>query len=606
MSGIVTPFQNEVALEQYFPGKEFERILSRIEQIFHQKSTLMVLTGEEGTGKTMLCMRLADVKDGCKPVFFPDTVESFRDVVCRIAGVLGLVWQEEVATNDIVEDIITTLSAQSVPVLLVFDQAENLYLATLERIRRLFGRFCDAEVTLHVLFSGRPAFLRSYEQLAICNFPEITEEFFSLAPLSRQETEEYLLYTAARNPGYENGTGAAFDKEFVQQLFQATSGNLRAINRFAHRRLEHPDGNSSFLTLLQEMEEAEDGDNRGERFFEKWWRWVLRISNSWKKTWQGRPSAHRKALGLTICGVVLLVAVISLLPGENVEEKGRGEQKPESFTAQESADISMEARIEKPAEESSPVVVEVVRPPVEEERVPEKKDTAAVAVPGKELAGENVASQAPETGDEEASEHSVAGSVMQQKGEGTETPPVILPLHTKLIVQDVAETGQQPEAVLPAGEKILEAEEKIVVLYPSKESKYRDHVEGRPLEGGKVTELERLVQNRFVAGMSWRSGSKDQLYTIQLARLQGTDAMNRLNEFFTVPRYRSLVTDFYLFSKGLHPESVFVYYGEFGDEGSAATGLQTISQKFPAYTPFVISIKDAMDGIRTNRHDQAR
>ncbi len=177
-------------------------------------------------------------------------------------------------------------------------------------------------------------------------------------------------------------------------------------------------------------------------------------------------------------------------------------------------------------------------------------------------------------------------------------PPVIRSSRRKVRFQKVIDS-QEDSASLAQISSQKEGE--IVLLRPLKSSKYRDAVRGRSLASGRVvgsvTERERLVQNRFVAGMGWRNANKGSLYTVKIAQLAGAQA-ERLDEIFTARRFRPLVTDLYLFSKGLSPEYVIVFYGEFTRKEDAEKALADISGKFPEYRPSLMTIKEAMQSVR--------
>ncbi|MGW8193648.1 MAG: hypothetical protein ACWGOX_05225, partial [Desulforhopalus sp.] len=74
-------FQEGIDLENYFAGGGREEVLSQVQGAVQDGVALIVLTGEEGSGKTMLC-RMFERRSPSDwiPVFFPRTVDSFDDV----------------------------------------------------------------------------------------------------------------------------------------------------------------------------------------------------------------------------------------------------------------------------------------------------------------------------------------------------------------------------------------------------------------------------------------------------------------------------------------------------------------------------------------------
>ena len=66
-----SPFQGDLLLDSYFACASRAEVLSQMEEAVENGQPLMVLTGEEGSGKTMLC-RVLEQEAQCQTVFFPD------------------------------------------------------------------------------------------------------------------------------------------------------------------------------------------------------------------------------------------------------------------------------------------------------------------------------------------------------------------------------------------------------------------------------------------------------------------------------------------------------------------------------------------------------
>ena len=91
-------FQEKAVLENYFAGANRGEVLSQLKEAMQKGVTLMVLTGEEGSGKTMICRLLErETLPPCRTIFFSRTVDSFEEVVRIIAIRLGL---DTVIDND--------------------------------------------------------------------------------------------------------------------------------------------------------------------------------------------------------------------------------------------------------------------------------------------------------------------------------------------------------------------------------------------------------------------------------------------------------------------------------------------------------------------------
>ncbi len=257
------PFQDETLLENFYAGAGRGELLARMQEAVENGVPLMVISGGEGSGKTTLCRMLERVcSSAIIVVFFPVTVESFEDVVRIVAKKLGLTLSPADAgkTVDVaIEQIIVHLLQQAKELLIIFDEAENIYLATLERIRRMLDRVTASGVRMRILFSGRRTFLENCEQLSICDFRNTKDLHFDLLPLTEQETSDYLRTFFERLPSADRAK--VFNVEVVRNIHSLAKGKFRKINLLANESLRSHGDDTSFKVLfdtVKDVNEAED------------------------------------------------------------------------------------------------------------------------------------------------------------------------------------------------------------------------------------------------------------------------------------------------------------------------------------------------------------
>ncbi|MGB3222553.1 MAG: ATP-binding protein, partial [Desulforhopalus sp.] len=218
----VSPFQEEFVLDNFFVGANRVAVLSQIKEAMQDGIALMVITGEEGSGKTMLCRVLEhEVSPLCETLFFPRAVDSFEDVLQLMLTGLGL----DAASENIdqtLDQISSFLLDESIDLLVIFDEAENIFLATLERIRKMLDRINESGARMYIIFSGREAFLENCDQLSICDFQNGNEHHFSLSSLSEAETAAYLANCAARLMDID--ATKIFTDEIVNNIYSLAKG----------------------------------------------------------------------------------------------------------------------------------------------------------------------------------------------------------------------------------------------------------------------------------------------------------------------------------------------------------------------------------------------
>ena len=132
-----------------------EQVLSSMLDALANEIPLLVLIGETGSGKTTLCEIIYNsIPDGFDGIYFPEAVESFDDVVRQLYKEVNREDAPKSTTSqNLVEIMATTLSERETRLILIFDQAERIFLATLERIRRLLDKFNESRILVQIVFS---------------------------------------------------------------------------------------------------------------------------------------------------------------------------------------------------------------------------------------------------------------------------------------------------------------------------------------------------------------------------------------------------------------------------------------------------------------------
>ncbi|MDJ0624129.1 MAG: AAA family ATPase, partial [Desulfocapsaceae bacterium] len=177
------PFQEDVNVNLFFPGAQRKELVDDVLAALHDEVTFLSISGEEGTGKTMICRIVEkEIADRYMCVYVPENIESFENVIGLFSGQVGLsreISQKEVAAQE--EDLILFLREKKQRLVIIFDNAEKMYLAMLERLRKLLDRMNGEETLLQIILSGRRVLYENLEQLEICEFKEIEEIHFHLS-----------------------------------------------------------------------------------------------------------------------------------------------------------------------------------------------------------------------------------------------------------------------------------------------------------------------------------------------------------------------------------------------------------------------------------------
>lgn len=584
-----SPFQEEIDLDNYYASESSKRVLLSINQAVADGTRLMVLTGEEGSGKTMLCNKLdRDPQDVFTTVFFPRTVDSFEDVVRIVALGLGLDLKQgdESRTVDTLLDEISEVMVQGgLPLFLIFDEAENIYLATLERIRKMLDRLSEDGGRIHVLFAGRKTFLENCQQLSMCAFTNNEEYQINLDPLSEEETVSYIQYCSSKIPGIDSV--ALFTPEVIKNIYEISGGNFRMINILAEEAVQKDGDDTSFMVLLENVKEEGQGEAKGRDVFQL-------VQQYFQQYRSYLPYAAVFAGILCIGGVFLFSSdneetdTAAAPPAEILREV----EKPVVIKIEPAKQVEtgMSTSVKIP----NAVSVQETSPPIVTNDEP------------KQIATENVAQQLPEV-EIEVEQQTKFSDPSQEQPVQIEDDPV----------QEVV--AQEAKPVKPIIETPVEDVVEIVTLVRDSKTKKRP---GRLPKTTQVTikeqikkeksrnevreviasnahfTIEQLYKKRLMAGSSWYNNQKNDKYTVQLMVLTSETAEKNLKKMLREDRYRQEAGNFYIFKKLSTSDTLFVFYGEYSTIAKARLAQNSLPRFLRDHKPYAISIKGAMAKVR--------
>ncbi|PHR23144.1 MAG: hypothetical protein COA36_17370 [Desulfotalea sp.] len=578
-----SPFQEEIVLDNYYATKNSQQILRSIKEAVVEGVAMVVLSGDEGSGKTMLCHKLdLDLKFHCNTLFFPRTVDSFEDVVRIIAIGHGLDPQIGGGTRNVeavVDEITAALIIADQPLLLIFDEAENIYLATLERIRKMLDRVRGAGGRIHVLFSGRKTFLENSEQLSMCDFQNTEEYHVCIEPLSEDETLAYLVDCCSQLPEIDGNV--IFTPEVVHSLFQVAGGNFRMTNILAEEAIQKDGDDTSFMVLLGNVKEdvTAGGDGVG----------LVRLLKDYLKKYRVYLPYGVGAVGVVgICFVFLLsmnngtteldsevivvektdqsiatqipakklvepevvINEIKVEPLVQVEPREQGgivslASGDEPQMPQVEIDFRQQLKFSPPVEEKSLVVKEVLEPVV-------------VSLPP---------------------EPAVVPTVFRQEKKRVE---IVELLRTTRIKK---RPGKLPKTTM------------VTIKEEVRKEKRRNEVREVIAANAHFT-VEQLYKKRLMAGTPWYNNKKNHKYTVQVMVLTSKTAETNLKRMLQESRYRQEAGNFYIFKKLSTPDTLFVFYGEYPTISLARLAQNSLPQFLRNHKPYAISIKGAMAKVR--------
>ncbi len=577
-NNVTSPFQAANDLENFFMGGGRAEVLDRLQESVALGVPLLVLTGEEGSGKTMLCRMLEErVAEECVVVYFQHTVESFEDVVRIIARELSVatVEMDGKGVKDAIENIVKILLEKRCHLFIIFDEAENIYLATLERIRKMLDQMTEAEVYLHVLFSGRVSFLENYEQLIICDFKQVEEVHLTLDPLSEVETVGYINSCMDRLSS--DAQRDVFTEEVVGKICEIAKGNFATINSLAEEPIVTPGDNSSFMVLLDSVADAKEEDAG--------LKWLQAITGIKRFI----PSIPWMA------GAVAVIIVLVLVFGSGDEEEKETRILPKQADDKKQEIIIVKKKVVRPepvVKDTAASVEKRVGIPVVVTEMGAEGDEASVKE--SELQSEITKPEAKEIAVEALNE----AAADREKVEGT----VVARGEQKVTVHEevkVEHLGQEEVIVELHQSQSLKKKVGVADFIKQKKSSVYLNTEVQKISSANAhLTVNQLYAGRIAAGKVWESGARDSKYTVQLMALTSKNAEGNLKQMLAQENYRQQAVNFFIFKKTKTPAGLLVYYGEYQTIAEARRMTKSIPVFLQKHKPYAISIKGAVAKVR--------
>ncbi|MGQ9575927.1 MAG: ExeA family protein [Thermoguttaceae bacterium] len=230
--GLATrPFSSVPRVDQYFPADSIEQARQTLSRCIRRAEGPGMLIGPSGTGKTLLCLLLAEqFRTQFQTVVLPSgRLGTRRALLQAILYALGQPYRgmDEGESRLGLIDYLNSPKVGPAGMLLLVDEAHTLPLRLLDEIRMITNLVAGGQPRVRLVLAGGAVLEERFSSPKLESFSQRLVARCYLEPFNRTETEEYIHVQIDR----AGASGSEiFPPETCQAVYQATDGVPRLIN----------------------------------------------------------------------------------------------------------------------------------------------------------------------------------------------------------------------------------------------------------------------------------------------------------------------------------------------------------------------------------------
>ncbi len=251
------PFKITPNTEFFFAGGNRGPILEALIYAITHGEGIIKVTGEVGSGKTMLCQMLPTrLPPHVETVYIANPSVPPDEILRAIAIELQLTLDRSAPRLEVIQalqEFLLKRYSQGKRVVVFVEESQSMPLATLEEIRLLSNLETRSDKLLQLVLFGQPELDETLRQPQLRAFRERITHSFRLDPLGAGEIREYLMFRV-RTAGYRGPD--LFSDVVVKQIARASLGLTRRINLIADKALLAAFSENTHTVRPKHVEEA--------------------------------------------------------------------------------------------------------------------------------------------------------------------------------------------------------------------------------------------------------------------------------------------------------------------------------------------------------------
>lgn len=232
------PFSITPDTSFYFGSRSYQEGFNTLLFAITSGEGFIKITGEVGTGKTLLCRKLMSSLDASyKVAYVPNPYLEPQSLLMVLADELSIALPAEVTQHALLNALTHALldfARKGVKVVVCLDEVQAMPIETLEALRLLSNLETEKRKLLQVVIFGQPELEIKLNHASIRQLKQRITFEYQLDRLSRDEMQYYLNHRLVI-AGYK--ASRMFSSAALTLMYFKSKGVPRLVNILAHKAL---------------------------------------------------------------------------------------------------------------------------------------------------------------------------------------------------------------------------------------------------------------------------------------------------------------------------------------------------------------------------------
>jgi MSHA biogenesis protein MshM len=241
----------------FFACSSYQQALNTLLVAARNGEGFIKITGEVGTGKTLLCRKfMATLDESFVTAYIPNPYLEPRTLMLALADELEIPAEPDIDQYQLLKTInyrLLILAREGKRVLLCLDEAQAMPIESLEALRLLTNLETEKRKLLQIVLFGQPELDTKLKQDRIRQLTQRITFHYHLGRLTKDDLEFYVSHRL----NVAGFTGSRlFARDAINALNKASDGIPRLVNILAHKALMMTYGEGKQQVRARHVREA--------------------------------------------------------------------------------------------------------------------------------------------------------------------------------------------------------------------------------------------------------------------------------------------------------------------------------------------------------------